>query len=75
MTIFGFTLWNRDTKQHIRDGQRRIGDALHGLADDLEAVRRINAARMGLIGPDGNGKAAPVAALPAAKAGKKGGGK
>lgn len=74
MTIFGFTLWNSTSREHIRSGQRRIGDALHGLADDLEQVRRINAARMGLIGPDDNGKlAAP--ALPAAKAGKKGGGK
>lgn len=75
MTIFGFTLWSRDNREHIRSGQRRIGDALHGLADDLEAVRRLNAARMGLIGPDDNGKLAPVAALPAAKAGKKGGAK
>lgn len=70
MTIFGFTLWNSTSKQHIRDGQRRIGDALHGLADDLEAVRRLNAARMGLASIP---ESAP--ALPAAKVAKKGGAK
>lgn len=39
MTLFGFKLWDAAEQEHIRAGQRRIGDALHGVADDLEAFR------------------------------------
>lgn len=48
MTIFGFCLWDTTETKHIRDGQRRIGDALHGIADDLDAARRLNAEGMGI---------------------------
>lgn len=51
MTILGFQLWGNDETARIRAGQARIGDALHGIADDLEKVRQRNAEQMGLDEP------------------------
>ena len=65
MTILGFTIWATKEEDHIRAGQRRIGDAFHGIADDLEEARRLHRERSGL--PP---LSAPTIPLPPARAKK-----
>jgi hypothetical protein len=51
MTILGFKIWGEPETERIRHGQARIGDALHGIADDLEEVRQRNREHMLLDEP------------------------
>ena len=51
MTMFGFRLWGEDETAKIREGQRRIGEVLNGIADDLQEARDRNRKQLGLDAP------------------------